>query len=1072
MHVHLFRRFLSPLPFILGVLLSFCSAPNVARAQGVDMSLLENLRPRSIGPAGMSGRITAIAVVRTDPRIIYLGSASGGLWKSSSAGVRWEPVFDTMAVASIGAVAVDQSAPDVVWVGTGEGNPRNSHNCGNGVYRTPDGGRSWTHLGLDRTRNIHRVVLDPRNPLVAYVAALGSAWAPTADRGVFKTTDGGTSWQKILFVNDTTGCAELVMDPSNPNKLFAAMWQYRRWPWYFRSGGAGSGLYVTHDGGKTWKKRTDKDGLPRGDLGRIGLAVAPSNPNRVYALVESQKNALYRSDDGGVSWKKIADTNIGNRPFYYGEIHADPLNENRLYNLFSEVTVSDDAGKTFETMLGWSSIHGDHHALYVSPDDPDFMIDGNDGGAAISRDRGRSWRFVENLPLGQFYHISVDRENPYHVYGGLQDNGSWRGPAFSFRWTGISNSEWEVLLFGDGFAVEPDRSDSRYCYAMWQGGNLSRIDMTTGENRVARPVHPGNVTLRFNWNAGLAHDPFSATTIYYGSQFLHRSTDRGESWQIISPDLTTNDASKQKQLESGGLTYDVTAAENHCTIVAIAPSPVQAGVIWVGTDDGNVQVTRDGGARWTDVTRAIGDVPDSTWIPQIQASTYSAGEAFVVFDNHRRNDWTPYLFRTTDFGRSWKRLVDQTDVPGFVHAVVQDPLEPRLIFLGTEFGLFASIDAGESWTKWKHGFPTVPVTGLVIHPREHSLVIGTFGRSISVLDDLTVLREAARLGTGVLSRPLDLFPAPPAVLTKLNGPANGMIFPGDGVFMGHNRPYGARLSFIVTPPDTAGAARAKRTGPAEVKDSVSFPPDTVQVHVLDADRDTVRSFKTAVKKGYNAAVWGLDMKTERMPSQPKPEPGAPEPAGMDALPGVYTVVMTYGKQSDSTTVEVRFDPRLPYSDADIAANTAYLKGIQKRIRTATGAADRLREAKSAMEQIAAVIRERTDSTAKRVRDLAAALQDSVKKLHELIVDREVQGIRDDPTVLQSRLGQALWYAGSSWYAPGESQRVVTAQAATKLIEVAEAINRFFEADWPKYRACVDSAKISFFKPYEPISVDK
>jgi hypothetical protein len=392
-------------------------------------------------------------------------------------------------------------------------------------------------------------------------------------------------------VNERTGVADLVMDPSNPNKLVAAMWEYRRWPWTFSSGGAGSGIYVTVDGGATWRRGTEADGLPAGHLGRIGLAFARSNPDIVYALVESKKNALYRSQDGARTWKKVSDKNIGDRPFYYAEIYVDPKNENRVYNLHSVVSVSDDGGKTFETLVQWNDIHPDHHAWWIHPDDPDFLMDGNDGGMAISHDRGRTWRFVENLPLAQFYHINVDMELPYNVYGGMQDNGSWRGPSAVWRQGGIRNAYWEEVAFGDGFDVVPDPADAARGYAMSQGGVLYRYDVKRGEGKLIRPTHPDGVHLRFNWNAGIAQDPFDAGTIYYGSQFLHRSTDRGATWSLISPDLTTNDTAKQRQLESGGLTYDVTTAENHTTIVAVAPSPVRRGVLWVGTDDGNLQVT-------------------------------------------------------------------------------------------------------------------------------------------------------------------------------------------------------------------------------------------------------------------------------------------------------------------------------------------------------------------------------------------------------------------------------------------------------------------------------------------------
>lgn len=1053
----------------------FLLAAGVAHlhAQALDMDRLKGMKFRSIGPAGMSGRVTAIDVVRRSPNVIYIGSASGGLWKSESGGVSWQPVFDTMAVASIGAIAVDQRTPDVVWVGTGEGNPRNSQTSGNGVYRSLDGGKTWKHLGLDRTRNIHRLILDPNNAQVAYVAALGSAWGENPERGVFKTTDGGASWQKVLYVNEKTGCADLVMDPTNPNKLFAAMWEYRRWPWFFKSGGPGSGLYVTFDAGRTWKRLTHEDGLPKGDLGRIGLAIAPSNPQRVYALIESQKNALYRSDDGGFKWRKMTDTNIGNRPFYYCEIVADPTNEDRLYNLFTEVSLSIDGGKTFETFIGWSAVHGDHHALYVHPDNPSFIINGNDGGAAMSHDRGKTWRFIENLPLGQFYHINVDMETPYRVYGGLQDNGSWCGPAYAYHWGGIVNAEWDNVGWGDGFDVVPDRSNPRYCYSMWQGGNLQRVDMLTGDAQYIRPVHPAGTKLRFNWNAGIAADPFNPTTIYYGSQFVHRSTNRGDSWQIISPDLTTNDTSKQKQLESGGLTYDVTTAENHCTIISIAPSPVQQGVMWVGTDDGNLQLTTNGGASWTNVVKNVKGVPESTWIPQIHPSSYNAGEAFVVFDNHRRNDWTPYLYRTTDFGKNWQRLADEKQVWGYALAFVQDPVEPKLMFLGTEFGLYVSIDGGKVWTKWKHSYPTVSTMDMVIHPREHDLVVGTFGRAVFVLDDLRPLREIAQKGVSLLNKPLHLFPIPEATLAWYKSRAGGMFFPGDAEFSGDNRPYGARLSILVNPPDTAGTRAAeKQKGGVKTSKEPSAATDSITIEILNASNELIRTLRMKVEKGINRVQWNLDRKVERMPSQPKPEPGAPEPGGWEVPPGTYKVRVSYGAHRDSGIVNVKLDHRVPYTEADIQARTAMLEKLYGRIRIATEAADRLRDAKKRIEQIAGLLTDRSDSAAQKVKELGRAMQDSIKKLNELFVDREVQGWRWDPDVLQSRLGNVLAYANSSWYAPTETQMIAYEQVIAQMQKVADALNTFFERDFSKYKAAVDEAKIEFFEPYSPFKIEK
>ena len=462
----------------------FIVIPFISDAQVVDTTLYNALKPRAIGPAGMSGRVTTIDVLLANPDVMYIGTASGGLWKSESGGTAWEPIFDKYDVASIGALAINQKNPDVIWVGTGEGNPRNSQTSGNGVYKSIDGGKNWVHLGLEKTRNIHRIIIHRDNPDIVWVGAQGSAWGESTDRGVFKTTDGGKTWRKVLYVNEKTGIADLIVDPVNPDKLIAAMWEFRRWPWFFNSGGPGSGLYISYDGGDSWEERTDKDGLPEGNLGRMGLAIAPSNTDIIYALVESKKNALYMSKDGGFKLEKVSDKNIGNRPFYYADIYVDPLNENRIYNLYSIVTVSEDGGKTFSTMLAYggssTDIHPDHHAWWVHPDDPSFLINGNDGGLAISRDRGNTWRFVENLPLAQFYHINYDMEFPYNVYGGMQDNGSWSGPAYVWKAGGIRNSYWQELFFGDGFDVVPDPDDSRYGYAMSQGGFLGYYDSETG----------------------------------------------------------------------------------------------------------------------------------------------------------------------------------------------------------------------------------------------------------------------------------------------------------------------------------------------------------------------------------------------------------------------------------------------------------------------------------------------------------------------------------------------------------------------------------------------------------------
>ncbi len=504
------------------------------------------------------------------------------------------------------------------------------------------------HLGLERSERVHRVVLHPVNPDIAYVAAMGP---------IYKTTDGGTTWERMLHVNERTGAADLVMDPTNPNKLFAAMWEHRRWPWFFKSGGAGSGLHVTHDGGVTWREFTENDGLPKGELGRIGIAIARNDPNTVYALVEAKRSALIRSDDGGRTWRTVnREPGVAPRPFYYADIRVDPENENRLYNIHGRATESDDGGKTYRTIVPSSLIHGDVHELWIHPENNRLLMMGNDGGVGISYNRGATWRFVENLPLAQFYHINVDLETPFNLYGGLQDNGSWMGPSEVWHARGIMNFDWGRVGSGDGFATLNDFGDSRYGYSMSQQGNLRRFDKLTGQRKDIQPVHPDGVPLRFSWNAAINVDPFDSTTIYFGSQFVHKSSDGGESWEIISPDLTTNDPEKQRQAETGGLTRDNTGAENHTTIITIAPSPVERGVIWVGTDDGNVQLTRDGGETWTNTVDRISGVPPNTWVPHIEPSKFDGRTAFLVFDDHRRGNWTSYIYKTTDYGRSWQRL--------------------------------------------------------------------------------------------------------------------------------------------------------------------------------------------------------------------------------------------------------------------------------------------------------------------------------------------------------------------------------------------------------------------------------
>ncbi|WP_420581088.1 WD40/YVTN/BNR-like repeat-containing protein [Reichenbachiella sp.] len=1025
-------------------------------AQDIDMSLMKGIKIRNIGPAGMSGRVTAIDAVHANPDIIYIGTASGGVWKSLGGGVTWIPVFEKEAVASVGALAIDQSNPDVIWIGTGEGNPRNSATSGAGVYRTLDGGVTWQLMGLEGTRNIHRVIVDPRNSNMVYVGAQGSAWGESADRGVYKTIDGGKTWKKILYTNSKTGIGELIMDPNNPNKLFAAMWEFRRWPWFFKSGGEGSALHVTYDGGETWKKLSSDDGLPEGELGRMGLAISKSNSKVVYALIESKKNALYKSEDGGVKWKKVQDKQIGGRPFYYAEIAADPLNENRLYNIYSEVGLSEDGGKTFSTLLGWNPtrVHGDYHAIWIHPTDPSLVIIGNDGGLAISRDRAKTFRFVENLPVGQFYHISTDNQVPYNIYGGMQDNGSWIGPSNSLRNGGLRNSYWDEIAFGDGFDVVPDRSNPRYAFGMWQGGNVLYIDLETGESQYIKPVHPEGKNLRFNWNAAIAQDRTNPDVIYYGSQYVHKSIDKGQNWTIISPDLTTNDPAKQKSNESGGLTMDASGAENFTTILAISPSPMDDQVIWVSTDDGNIQLTKDGGKTWTNLNSRIKGLKSGAWMPQIKASKYNAGEAVLVVNDYRRDDWTPWLYRTKDYGKSWERLIDEQDVSGYVLSFVQDPVEPNLMFAGTEFGLYVSFNAGQSWNQWKEGYPTVSTYDLEIQEEFGDLVIGTFGRSIWVLDDIRPLRALAKESTSLLEKNIHVYEVADAYLWSRKEAA-GTRFQGDAIYKGDDKANGALLTYSL-----------KKTS----KQDTTIKSDTVWVKVFDAENNEIRKAYTIGKQGMNRYNWDMCQKGYRSTSTAKPDKEIQDVSGRWVLPGEYKVQFKYGNDSMVTNVLIKKDPRIEITKETMAKNAQTLDQINKYRMLATTAIDQLNGAKKSIDLTLAAMK-RQDVTNDEVSKQSKVLKEKIKSLKELINEKEdLQGFIDGGKLISGQLWTASYY--SQLYSRNNtSQEMVANQLKTQLNGVLAQTNEFFETEWATFEKDVNALNLSLFQSYEKLEID-
>ncbi|MEN9547654.1 MAG: hypothetical protein RIR12_245 [Bacteroidota bacterium] len=1062
-------------------------------AQKATLEQFKNYKPRNIGPAGMSGRITAIDAVVNNPSIFYVGAASGGVWKTENSGHTWTPIFDEQPLQNIGSIAIQQSNPNIVWVGTGEGNPRNSLNLGGGIFKSMDAGKTWKKMGLEKTICLHRIVIDPMDANTVYAAAIGNPFAEHSDRGVYKTTDGGDTWQKILYVNDSTGCADLIMDPSNPNKLIAAMWQHKRTPWNLKSGGAGSGLYITIDGGKNWKKLNKEDGLPDGPLGRIGVAFARSMPSRVYAKVEATKNGLYKSDDGGFKWTIVNSdaAQITDRPFYYQEIYVDPKNENRIYDVHSTITFSEDGGKSFNTMIPYSGIHPDHHAWWIHPHDENFIIEGNDGGIGISRDRGKNWVFDEKIPVGQFYHVNVDNELPYNVMGGMQDNGSWHGPAYTWTNGGIRNYYWNNIGGGDGFDAMPDAENAEWVYSMSQGGAVGRRNWKTGESWFIKPpaLNPA-VKLRFNWNSAIAQDPFDKKTIYYGSQYLHKSTDKGVTWDIVSPDLTNNDSIKIAAFQNtGGLTLDITGAETHCSILAIEPSKKEKGTIWVGTDDGNVQLTRDGGKSWINFKGKITGMPAGSWVPQIKASVHNAAEALVVVNDYRRGDMKPYIFRTTDYGKTWTKLVDETKVKGYALCVLQDTEEPNLIFAGTEHGLWISFDNGNSFEQFKNGFPSVSTFDLALQEREADLVIATFGRALWILDDIKPLRKLAANKGIMFKQPITLFTPSDAYQAQYKA-ATGYEWSTYGLYDGENRRRGAAISFFINkvkdttkanPTATAtdvvsstasnSVGSGNRSGNTGAGAKSGNKSDTAWVKIYNSSDELIRTLRWPVDSGYNRIYWGMEEKGFRQPGSPKPQPSAQEPGGFQVLPAIYKMVIHYGKAVDSTFINVKDDPRLGNRNAIKLAQRDMYNRLRKTADKLTTGMDQLSDSEELLTKMQAQLKGVDGKDADSLRNSTLKMQNEIKTIREFISGKTstAQGIT------RSAEQTVITALQTAYQAIGSKQVIPTAQVEAQVLlaekAIAEAIlkiNAFYSNSWGAYKSLVEGTKLNLFKAYKVI----
>ncbi|MCA1632193.1 MAG: hypothetical protein LC802_00390 [Acidobacteria bacterium] len=1024
--------------------------PESIEDASLEMKSFERLEWRQIGPANMGGRTADVEGVAGNPNLVYVATASGGLWKTTNGGVRWTPIFERQGTISIGDVALEPGNPEVIWVGTGESNVRNSVSFGDGVYKSTDGGKSWQHMGLRDTERVSRILVNPRNPDIVYVGALGHAFGPNEERGVFMTTDGGRTWTKTLYVDAEHGVADMDIDPSNPNILYAAVWKFRRTPWTHTSGSERGGVFRSTDGGRTWKKL--EKGLPK-LAGRIGVKVAPSNSSVVYAIMEAKDGTLYRSDDRGETWRNVSkQTNIVSRGFYYTDLRVDPSNENRVYAVASTLFVSIDGGRSFRSITGRT--HIDYHALWIDPQDPRRMWQGQDGGVAVSYDAGESWEYVNNMPLGQFYQIHADNRQPfYYVMGGLQDNGSWTGPSRTREPAGILNDDWRMVSFGDGFYMLNHPDDPELYLSESQGGNLVRTDMRTREQQLIVPYMgddggpASGAKYRFNWNSPVVLSPHDKNTVYLGGNVVFRSTDFGRTWATISPDLTTNDREKQGQA-GGPVAFENTGAEYHTTVISLAESPLKPGTIWAGTDDGQVQLTTDGGKNWTNLTKNFAGLAPNSPVSHVEPSRVEPSLVYASFDRHMLDDFRPYLYKTTDAGRTWQNIAGNLPSKAYVWVVREDPRNPKLLYAGTELGLYVSYTGGGNWTSLGlKNLPHVAVHDILVHPRENDLILATHGRSIWILDDAAPVQQLTP--EAAAGREIVLFDPRPALRYTSRFTRYGI---GDKVFTGANPPYGALVSYYL------------REKPDE--------KTKLKVQILDDKGKLVAELENVAKeKGINRVSWNLRYggpKVRRPPTDEETQfTGGPR--GPQVLPGMYMVKLLVGDKSFESRVEVRLDPTITVAASDLQQQlemSLRLRDMQTATNTALRTLDSL---KTQIEFVEKTVKDRLAEVPKDLSDKLAAQKKQVEELQNRLAQPDGGLGFEGKAQLVDRIGGLFFTIDSTNAAPTLPQRELYVELQKEFDTKIAAVNKFLGESVPQFNETLrrfDAPTLMTGKPIE------